>query len=44
MLVEFHTQEEIDTHMCNDIDIIGINNRNLKNFAENTLNPSINLI
>lgn len=31
VLLEIHTEEELD-HVCEDVDMVGINNRNLKNF------------
>ncbi|MBS1920416.1 MAG: indole-3-glycerol phosphate synthase TrpC [Bacteroidetes bacterium] len=34
VLLELHSEEELD-HICSEIDIIGINNRNLKTFEVN---------
>jgi indole-3-glycerol phosphate synthase len=34
VLLELHTEEELE-HICDEIDLIGINNRNLKNFEVN---------
>jgi indole-3-glycerol phosphate synthase len=41
VLLEIHDEKEIG-HICNDIDMVGINNRNLKNF-EVDINRSIEL-
>ncbi|MES2645644.1 MAG: indole-3-glycerol phosphate synthase TrpC [Bacteroidota bacterium] len=41
VLLELHTEIELD-HICDEIDLIGINNRNLKNFEVN-LEHAINL-
>ena len=34
VLLELHTEEELD-HLCDEVDLVGINNRNLKNFEVN---------
>ena len=44
VLLEIHDQEELDRSPLDFVDIIGVNNRNLKNFAENNVNASLNLI
>jgi indole-3-glycerol phosphate synthase len=31
VLLELHDESELD-HICNEIDLVGVNNRNLKNF------------
>jgi indole-3-glycerol phosphate synthase len=41
VLLEIHTEEELD-HICEEVDLVGINNRNLKNFEVN-LEHSIQL-
>lgn len=43
VLLEVHNQEEIDKSPMQNVDIVGVNNRNLKNFAENNVNASIEL-
>ena len=43
VLLEIHNQEELDKSPLMNIDIIGVNNRNLKNFAENNVNASLAL-
>jgi indole-3-glycerol phosphate synthase len=43
VLLEIHDQEELDRSPLECVDIIGVNNRNLKNFAENNVNASLNL-
>jgi indole-3-glycerol phosphate synthase len=42
VLLEIHTAEEIE-HICDDVDIVGVNNRNLDTF-EVDVNTSIQLI
>lgn len=32
VLLELHTEDELD-HICSDVDLVGINNRNLKTFS-----------
>jgi indole-3-glycerol phosphate synthase len=39
-LLEIHDEEELNRSVCEYIDIIGVNNRNLKNFAEKNINAS----
>jgi indole-3-glycerol phosphate synthase len=43
VLLEIHDQEELDRSPLAYVDIVGVNNRNLKNFAENNVNASLNL-
>lgn len=43
VLFEVHDLEEINTNTFDHIDIVGVNNRNLKNFAENNVDASVNL-
>jgi indole-3-glycerol phosphate synthase len=43
VLLEVHDLEEIRKCDFTNIDIVGVNNRNLKNFAENNVNASIEL-
>lgn len=42
VLLEIHNEEEL-AHICDEVDMIGINNRNLKTF-EVDINTSLNLI
>ena len=42
VLLEIHNEEELD-HICDEIDIVGVNNRNLKTF-EVDINTSLQLI
>jgi len=42
VLLEVHNEEELQ-HICNEIDIVGVNNRNLKTF-EVDINTSLQLI
>lgn len=42
VLLEIHNKEELD-HICDDIDLVGVNNRNLKNF-EVSISNSLELI
>lgn len=44
VLLEIHDQEELEKSPLDFVDILGVNNRNLKNFAENNVNASLNLI
>lgn len=44
VLLEVHDEEEIAKSPFDYIDIVGVNNRNLKNFAENNVNASLRLI
>jgi indole-3-glycerol phosphate synthase len=43
VLLEIHDEEELARSPLENIDIIGVNNRNLKNFAENNVNASLAL-
>ena len=43
VLLEIHDQEELDRSPLAFVDIVGVNNRNLKNFAENNVNASLAL-
>ncbi len=43
VLLEIHDEEELDRSPLTHIDMIGVNNRNLKNFAENNVNASLAL-
>ncbi len=43
VLLEIHDEEELNKSPLENIDIIGVNNRNLKNFAENNVNASLAL-
>lgn len=42
VLLEIHNEEELD-HICDEVDLVGVNNRNLKTF-EVDINTSLNLI
>ena len=42
VLLEIHNEEELD-HICDEIDLVGVNNRNLKTF-EVDINTSLQLI
>ena len=42
VLLEIHNEDEL-SHICNDVDMVGVNNRNLKNFEVN-INTSLQLI
>jgi indole-3-glycerol phosphate synthase len=44
VLLEVHDKDEIAKSSMANVDIVGVNNRNLKNFAENNVNASIELI
>lgn len=44
VLLEVHDREELERSPLDFTDIIGVNNRNLKNFAENNVNASLNLV
>lgn len=44
VLLEIHDREELDRSPLDFVDIVGVNNRNLKNFAENNVNASLSLI
>jgi indole-3-glycerol phosphate synthase len=43
VLLEIHDQEELDRSPLAYVDIVGVNNRNLKNFAENNVLASLTL-
>lgn len=43
VLLEVHNQAELEDSPLDKVDIIGVNNRNLKNFSENNINASIEL-
>jgi indole-3-glycerol phosphate synthase len=42
VLLEIHNEEELE-HVCNDVDLVGVNNRNLKTFEVN-IQTSLDLI
>ena len=42
VLLEIHNEDEL-THICDEVDMVGVNNRNLKNF-EVEINTSLRLI
>jgi indole-3-glycerol phosphate synthase len=42
VLLEIHNEEELE-HICDDVDMVGVNNRNLKTFEVN-INTSLDLI
>lgn len=44
VLLEVHDKEELERSPLDHVDIVGVNNRNLKNFAENNVNASLELI
>ncbi len=43
VLLEVHDKDEINKSPMQNVDIVGVNNRNLKNFAENNVNASVEL-
>jgi indole-3-glycerol phosphate synthase len=43
VLLEIHDREELERSPLENVDIVGVNNRNLKNFAENNVNASLEL-
>ena len=43
VLLEVHDKEELQRSPLELIDIVGVNNRNLKNFSENNINASLEL-
>lgn len=43
VLLEVHDAEELSRSLCDYVDIVGVNNRNLKNFAEQNVNASLEL-
>jgi len=42
-LLEIHDEEELNRSLCEYIDVVGVNNRNLKNFSEQNVNASMEL-
>jgi indole-3-glycerol phosphate synthase len=42
-LLEVHDEQELNTSLNQYIDVVGVNNRNLKNFAEQNVNASLEL-
>jgi indole-3-glycerol phosphate synthase len=44
VLLEVHSLEELKKSSLDHVDIVGVNNRNLKNFNESTIQPSLDLI
>lgn len=42
-LLEVHDEEELDRSLCEYIDVVGVNNRNLKDFSEQNVNASLEL-
>ena len=42
-LLEIHDEEELDRSLCEYIDVVGVNNRNLKNFSEQNVDASLEL-
>jgi indole-3-glycerol phosphate synthase len=42
-LLEVHDEEELNRSVCQYIDVVGVNNRNLKNFSEENVNASLAL-
>ena len=43
-LLEIHDEEELNRSFCEYIDVVGVNNRNLKNFSEQNVNASLELV
>lgn len=43
VLLEVHDKDEINKSPMQNVDIVGVNNRNLKNFTENNVNASVEL-
>jgi indole-3-glycerol phosphate synthase len=44
VLLEIHDEDELNISPLGHIDVLGVNNRNLKNFAESNVNASLELI
>ena len=44
VLLEIHDEDELKNSPLDHIDVIGVNNRNLKNFAESNVDASLELI
>lgn len=42
-LLEIHDEGELNRSLCEYIDVVGVNNRNLKNFSEQNVNASLEL-
>ena len=42
-LLEVHDEEELNRSLCEYIDVVGVNNRNLKNFSEQNVDASLEL-
>lgn len=42
-LLEVHDEEELERSLCEYIDVVGVNNRNLKDFSEQNVNASLEL-
>jgi len=42
-ILEIHDEEELNRSLCEYIDVVGVNNRNLKNFSEQNINASLEL-
>lgn len=43
VLLEVHDADELRRSLCEHVSIVGVNNRNLKNFAEQNVNASLEL-
>jgi indole-3-glycerol phosphate synthase len=43
VLLEVHDTDELRRSLCEHVSIVGVNNRNLKNFAEQNVNASLEL-
>ena len=42
-LLEIHDEDELNRSLCEYVDVVGVNNRNLKNFSEQNVNASLEL-
>ena len=42
-LLEIHDEEELNRSLCEYVDVVGVNNRNLKNFSEQNVSASLEL-